>query len=226
MNYKTTMLFRFSLVLSGLLLSLQTIKAQSQFSLTPGVFYNGGILREYTGGGGGVLGLEYQPRQNHFFSLEVRSRYGYYVFDDGANWYQDEDGSIDPPIRDVARLEYNLFSPQIGIVPKFYLHLDETLSLFLENEFSGGLMTGRFKYNRNTFVKKNFTESIFYYCVSGGAELKGDKKWSVLFSIGYSTLDFKDGIKRRQPVGYQWEIENQEAVVMFNMIFKMPLNKN
>jgi hypothetical protein len=38
-----------SLVLFGLILSSQAIKAQSRFSLTPGVFYNGGILREYTG---------------------------------------------------------------------------------------------------------------------------------------------------------------------------------
>jgi hypothetical protein len=220
------MLFRFSLVLFGLILSSQTIKAQSQFSLTPGVFYNGGILREYTGGAGGVLGLEYLPRQNHFFALEVRSRYGFYFFDDGANWSQNKDGSWEPPIRDVARLEYNLFSPQIGIVPKFYLHFDETLSFFLENEFSGGLMTGRFKYKGNTSTKKNFTESIFYYCISGGVELKDGKKWSLLISVGYSTLDFKNKIKRRQPVGYQGKFSNQEAPVMFNMIFKLPLTKN
>lgn len=221
------MLFRFSPVLFGLLLSLQTIEAQSLFSLTPGVFYNGGILREYTGGGGGILGLEYLPRQNHFFALEARSRYGFYFFDDGANWSQNRDGSWESPVRDIARLEYNLFSPQIGIVPKFYLHLDETLSLFMENEFSGGLMTGRFKYNNgNTSVKKNFTESVFYYCISAGVELKDDKKWSLLISVGYSTLDFKNKIKRRQPVGYQEKITNQEAAVMLNLIFKVPLNNN
>jgi hypothetical protein len=220
------MLFKIFPVLVGLILASQTIKAQSQFSLTPGVFYNGGILREYTGGAGGVLGLEYLPHQNHFFALEVRTRYGFYFFDDGANWSQNKDGSWEPPIREAARLEYSLFSPQIGIVPKFYLHLDKTLSLFLENEFSSGLMTGQVKYKGNTSIKKNFTESIFYHCISVGAELKDDKKWSLLISVGYSTLDFKNKIIRRQPVDYQWRISNQEAAVMFNMILKVPLNKN
>jgi hypothetical protein len=219
------MLFRVSFVLFGFILASQTIKAQSQFSLTPGVFYNGGILREYTGGAGGVLGLEYLPRQNHFFALEVRSRYGFYFFDDGANWSQNKDGSWEPPIRAIARLEYNLFSPQIGIVPKFYLHFDETLSFFLENEFSIGLMTGQFKYKGNPSLKKNFTESIFYYCISAGVEIKDDKKWSLLISVGYSTLDFKNKIIQRQPVGYQWGISNQEAAVMLNLILKVPLNK-
>jgi hypothetical protein len=35
-----------------------------------------------------------------------------------------------------------------------------------------------------------------------------------------------DKIKRRQPVGYLGEFSNQEAAVMFNMIFKVPLNKH
>lgn len=87
-------------------------------------------------------------------------------------------------------------------------------------------MTSQFKYNGNISLKKHFTESIFYYCISAGVELKDDKKRSLLISAGYSTLDFRNKIKRRQPAGYRGEIPNQEAVVMLDMIFKIPLNKN
>ena len=209
----------------GLIFISQTIDAQSQISLIPGVYCNGGILREYTGGGGVVLGLEYMPHQEHFFALELRTRYGFYRFDDGTSWRENKDGTLEPPIREKARLEYTLFGPQIGIVPKFYLHLDETISFFIENEFSGGIMTGHVKYNENPSAEKKLTEYIFYYCISGGMELRDDKNRSLLISIGYSTLDFKNTLKKKQPIGYQGGFPNQEACIMFNMIFKLPLNK-
>ena len=218
------MMLRSLFILLGLALSFLTTKAQSQYSFTPGAYYNGALLREYVGGFGAVLGLEYMPHPKHFFALELRTRYGCYSFDDGTKWKENDDGSREPPIRNKARLEYTLFSPQIGIVPKLYHHFDNELSFFIDNEFACGLMMGRFHYAGTPSVRKNFTEPIFYYSISGGVELRNDKDWSLLLSVGYSTLNFKSKIEKNQPLGYKGVFPDQNAGVLINVIFKIPLN--
>ena len=227
------MKYRTLSILFGVILTLHVAEAQSRFSLTPGVFFNGDILnKEHVMGMGAMVGLEYMPRPNHFFALEMRTRYGYYSFDDGLRKREErywENSPLYPPSRPPfqgkARLEYCLFSPQIGIVPKLYWHCDSEISLFLENEFTGGLMTGIFKYDGTPPVKKGFTESIFYYSPSIGVELRDEnKKCSLLISIGYSTLDFKNNLKKRQPRAYESNINHQEAYLMINVILKVPLN--
>jgi hypothetical protein len=92
----------------------------------------------------------------------LRTRYGFYTFDDGTKWREDADGVLQPPKNSgKARLEYTLFSPQVGLVPKLYVGLDENLFLFLENEFSIGLMSGNFKYWGKPNMKKQITEPVF-----------------------------------------------------------------
>lgn len=199
-------------------------KAQSQFSITPGIYLNGGFQREYTSGVGAILGVEYMPRENHFFALELRPRFGHYSFDDGTSWRINDNG-VDLPIRNKARLEYKLLASQIGIVPKFYLHFDESISLFLENEFSGGLMTGKFEYGGIPPAEKRFTEPIFNYCVGVGFEYRKNQKWSLMASGGYSTLNFRSNIRKHQPVGYQGEIPNQNTIFMINIILKVRVKK-
>ncbi|MDR1882465.1 MAG: hypothetical protein LBR26_06745 [Prevotella sp.] len=200
-----------------------TVNAQSKFSLTPGFFYNGGGFKEEVQGYGANLGLEYKPAPNHFFSLELRTRYGYYSFDDGTKWTEDSNGVLIPPKNpDKARLEYSLFSPQVGLVPKLHFYPDDDLSLFFENEFSMGLVSGRFKYWGQPCVKKSFTEPIFSYTIGIGAEYKINK-WSLAGSIGYSTLNFRSKIIKRQPENYQGWIPNQSAGLMINILFKIPL---
>lgn len=109
----------------------QIMNAQSKFSLNPGVYYNGSFFDDDAKGIGLILGLEYMPSKDHMFSIELRTRYGYYTFDDGTKWGEDRDGNIVPPKNPgEARLNYNLFSPQVGIVPKIHLYFDESLSFF------------------------------------------------------------------------------------------------
>lgn len=199
------------------------VNAQSKFSFMPGLFYQGAGFNDEVNGLGFIAGLEYMPRQDHFFSIELRSRYGYYFFDDGTKWTLGEDGEWQPPKnRREAVLEYSLFSPQIGIVPKFHLHLDESLSLFLENEFSAGLMVGNFKYRGPNYTKKNFTEPVFSYNIGVGAEYKFDR-WSIVGSVGYSTLNFRSKIRKHQPKDYKEWVPNQSAGLLINVIFKIPL---
>lgn len=46
-----------------------------------------------------------------------------HAFDDETRWTEDKDGLLRPPAnKDEARLEYSLFSPKMGLVPKFYYH--------------------------------------------------------------------------------------------------------
>jgi hypothetical protein len=94
-----------------------------------------------------ILGLDYEF--NHFMSVELRARYGFYSFDDGTEWKTNDDGTWSPPQNEnKPRIEYLLYSPKIGIVPKYHLSLDDFfdgISVFLENEFSVGLMTGTFE---------------------------------------------------------------------------------
>lgn len=198
---------------------LQSTVAQSKFSLMLGGFYNGNLLDDEVTGIGLLAGLEYMPKEEHFFSIELRTRYGYYKFDDGTSWKQNNDGSYEPPKRSEARLEYSLFSPQVSLVPKFYLHLEDW-ALFLENEFVGGLMSGRFKFMNDQ--KTKFTEPIFCYNVGVGADVKG-KKCSFVGSITISTLNFRNKIKKHKPVGYEEWIPNQNAWVMINLICKVHL---
>ncbi|MCD8044329.1 MAG: hypothetical protein LUH10_14860 [Tannerellaceae bacterium] len=203
----------------------QNIIAQSQFSLTPGFFYNGTTLGENIKGFGAILGLEYMGNKDHFFSLELRTKYGYYSFDDGTKWTEDKEGVLNPPKnKEQARLEYSLFSPQIGLIPKFHLHLDDSFSLFIENEFSVGLIAGKFKY-KDSVLKKSITEPTLSYNIGVGIEYKLEK-CTIISSLGYSTLNFRGKIKKHQPVNYHEYIPNQNACIWINLIFKVPLSKN
>lgn len=201
---------------------LQVICAQSKFSLTPGVFYNGNGFTEDVNGFGMTVGLEYMPAKNHVFSIELRTKYGYYNFDDGTGWRTDKDGDPLPPKNpSEARLKYDLFSPQVGIAPKLHLHFGESFALFLENEFAGGLMAGHFKY-KGIQKKSRFTEPVFCYNIGVGFTYKLEK-CILTGSIGYSTLNFRSKVKKHQPPGYQEHIPNQDAVLLVNIGFKIPL---
>lgn len=200
----------------------QNAVAQSRFSLTPGAFYNGTTFDKDVSGFGVILGLEYMKSKEHFFSMELRTKYGFYSFDDGTKWREDKDGVLNPPVnRDEARLEYSLFSPQVGLVPKFHLLLDESFSLFLENDFSAGLMSGSFKY-KGTEEKKRFTEPTFSYNIGVGIETKLNK-YAFVGSLGYSTLNFKSNIVKHQPAYHTEYIPNQNTGLWINIIIKVPL---
>ncbi len=197
------------------------MQAQHKISFMPGLFYNGSILREEVKGLGLVAGLDYIPGNISFFSIELRSKWGYYMFDDGTKWHQDKDGSWESPKRPgEPRLKYSLFSPQIGIVPKFYWHLDESVSFFLENELAVGLMSGKFKFN--TGQKITFTEPVFSYNIGVGAECRINE-WAIVMSTGISTLNFRKAIDKHKPRGYSEKIEGHGAFFYINMILKIPL---
>ncbi|NDV59505.1 hypothetical protein [Bacteroides sp. 519] len=215
------------ILLSIILFSAFSTFAQTRekrFSLIPGIFCNSNFLSEDVTGFGGVLGLEYMKHKEHFFSIELRTKYGYYVFDDGTKWKNDGEGGFDPPKNPgEARVEYGLFSPQVGVVPKFYLHLED-LSLFLENEFITGLITGKVKYQG--YEKKiRISEPIFSYNIGVGAIFKISKNSNSSFaaSIGYSTLNLRSKIRRNQPLNHPFKIPDQDAIVMINLVFKVPL---
>ncbi|MDR3058996.1 MAG: hypothetical protein LBU84_12750 [Prevotella sp.] len=210
-------------ILLALLTITQTVQSQSRFSLTPGIYYNGTGFNDDVYGFGLIMGLEYMQHKSHFFSIELRTRYGYYKFDDGTSWTENNEGELLPPKNpNEPRLEYSLFNPQVGIVPKFHLHLDESMSLFLENEISVGLMSGNFKYNDQDYVKKSFTEVIYSYNIGVGVEYTLNKL-SLVGSVGYSTLNFRSKIKEHQPEGYKGWIPNQNAGLLVNFILKIPL---
>lgn len=160
--------------------------------------------------------------KNSVLSLELRTKYGYYAFDDGTKWGKKNDGNVTPPKNPgEARLKYNLFSLQLGIVPKLHLYLDDDFSLFLENEFIIGLMTGKFKY-KGVEKKTMITKPLFCYNVGVGVQYKLEK-YTLVGSVGYSTLNFRSTIKKHQPMGYQEWIPNQDAAILINVILKIPL---
>ena len=207
-----------------ILMVSQISHAQSRLSLNTGLFYNGGGFTEDVNGIGLMAGVEYMPANDYWFSITLRTKYGYYNFDDGTKWRTGKDGEPLPPKnRGEARLKYNLFSPQVSLVPRLHLHLDELLSFFLENEFAIGLMAGEFKY-KGVSRKKKFTEIIYCYNIGLGAEYKFDK-WTLGGSVAYSTLNFRSQIRDHQPKDYQEGIPDQNAPLLFNIYFKIPLKK-
>ena len=206
---------------------LQIAHAQSEWSLTPGFYYNGGWSTMDVGGFGPIAGLEYKPTKTHFFSLELRTKYGFYFFNDGTEWVTDENGNkLLPPLNNnEARVDYKLFTPRIGLVPKLHLRFDKPLSLFLENELDIGLMTGKIKYF-GFGERKRITEPIYCYSVGVGFEFKGDRDKGgphLVLSMGYSTLNFINNIKKHRPTGYNVEIPNQRAPFYMNLVLKFPL---
>lgn len=207
--------------------TLQNVNGQKKYSFLAGGYYNGLGVSDEVNGIGLIAGLEQQ--WNSFFSIELRTRYALYSFDDGTEWKPGSDGSWVPPINlSQPRLKYKLFSPQIGLVPKFHLRFDEPISLFIENELSFGLITGRFEYYSESYVKKHFSEPICYYYGGIGVEYIPDednKQLVIVGSIGYSTLNFKSKISKNQPDNYQGVIPNQPTGFMVNLIFKIPLKK-
>ena len=201
---------------------LQEVHCQ-EWSLNPGVFYNGGLLQQRVYGAGLIAGIEYKPSRDHVYSIELRTKYAYYGFDDGTKWWEDADGNLIPPVNlDEARVEYELFSPQVSLVPKFYLRFDKPFSLFLEGEHGVGLMTGKFLF-KGFDDKKTITETFFTYSAGVGIEYD-DGDWVVIGSIGYSNLNFRNNIKKHLPAGYQEWLPNQNAPFYINLIFKIPLN--
>jgi opacity protein-like surface antigen len=220
------MRFIYICILLILLINTPIAQAQSKFSPTFGAFYNGTGLTEDVKGFGLIAGLEYKQRKDHLFSVELRTRYGYYSFDDGTKWGVNNEGVSSPPKnKNNARLEYALFSPRVGVVPKVHLYIDEDLSLFIENEGSFGLMTGTFKYTGQPSVEKSFTETIFCYNVGIGAEYKKNDNWSLVGSVGYSSLNFRSKIRNHQPDYYDGVIPNQNAGLLVNVTIKIPLRK-
>jgi len=213
-------------ILLVLFVASQIVNAQSKFSLMPGLYYNGPtlLLEDAVQGVGLAIGVEYMPRQNHFFSIELRSRYGAYFFDDKTDWVLNEDRILVPG---KASLHYKLFNPTIGVVPRLYIYLDEyeIHSLFLENEIAVGLMMGNFEYNGQPYAKKSFTEPTFSYIICAGVRVKGGGNMLVDISVGFSTLNFRNNIIKHQPRNYQGRIPNQDTFLIANMIFRFPLGK-
>lgn len=209
-------------ILLFLFIAKNEVNAQSQFSFVPGIYLNSNGFKENVQGFGAILGLEYLPNKDHFFSVELRTRYASYSFDGGTHWSDDWRGDLDPPkTYDKDMLEYSLFSPQIGVVPKFRYQLDDDIFLFLENELAVGLMTGSFKYDSRSGTKK-FTETTFTYNIGVGVEFRKEK-WSYAGSLGYSSLNFRESINKHRPPNSDGLIPNQDAVFILNIIFKVPL---
>ncbi len=208
-----------------LIVCLQTAHSQSDFSFVIGGFYNDKLQKQDVAGIGLIMGLDY--RFSQFVSMEMRIRYGLYAFDDGTKFTTNRDGSLSSPVRNVnSRIEYFWFCPNIGVVPKLHLSLDDFfdgIELFLENEFSLGLITGSIEYNGQSSISKKIREPIFCYNIGLGIELSEEYKLPFQVSFSYSTLNFKDNILKHKPVGFQEDITNQEVPFLINILFKIPL---
>jgi len=204
------------------LVTVQIIQAQSKLSLNTGILYNGSGFTEDVNAIGLMAGLEYMPSEDHVFSIELRTKYVYYNYDDGTKWRTDKEGYPLPPKNPgEARLKYNLFSPQVSLVPRLHLYLNESLSFFLENELVVGLMAGEFRY-KGVSKKKKFTDVIYCYNIGLGAEYKFEK-WILGGSIAYSTLNFRSKIRDHQPKDYQEGIPDQNAPLLFSVFIKLSL---
>ena len=215
----------YSLLLGTLMtfFMIQIVHAQSEWSFNAGMYVNNGISSLDAGGVALNAGLEYKPKKKHLFSMELRTKLGHYSFNDGTEWATDEFGNENiPPLNpNEARVKYKLFTPMIGLVPKLHLHFNKPLSIFLENEFDIGLMTGRARY-KGFDKRKKITEPIYCYNVGIGVEYEDENQvYSV--SIGYSTLDFNDEIAKHKPIGYQEKIPNQHTPFYVSFLIKFSL---
>ena len=219
----------YSLLLGALLMALSA-HAQPEWSIKPGAYYNGSINSVSVNGGGLVVGLEYMPAERNIFSIDLRTKYGNYTFNDGTKsltnttldpfnphitYPPSEPGP--PANKNEARVDYDVYSPQISLVPKLHIYPNKSLTLYLENEFAIGLITGKFKY-MGFDKKEKFTEPIYSYNVGIGAAFH-----MFTLSLGYSTLNLSDIINKHKPSAYTVDIPNQNASFYFNLTFRFSL---
>ena len=221
------MSLRFIYLIFCILFTSQLVKAQSKYTLTAGGYYNGIGTKEYAQGCGLIFGCDY--RYNKFVSVELRTRYGLYSFGND-DWELTENNEWALYKNDnTPSIDYHLFCPTIGVAPKFYFSLGgffEDISLFIENEFSVGLITGDFGYAGQPSAKKSFTEPILTYNISLGVDLTDEDILPCKLSFGYSTLNFRNKIQKHQPVNYQGYIPDQSLAFIFNAVIIIPLKKN
>ncbi|TCO10429.1 hypothetical protein [Natronoflexus pectinivorans] len=206
------------------------IFAQSKLLLNPGISYNGTFLEHKASGVGLLMGVEYKPLEQ--VGLEFRARYAFYSFHRRPSPRPNEFGEFYYPNDGKSIFEYRFNCPQIAIVPKFYQDLDifyDGLFLYLETEFAVGYMSGEFEYNGEPSAVKRFTEPISFYAISIGLEHRIDnshlkkRNWIFFGSFGYSSLNFRENIRKHQPENYQGRIPNQDAGFMLNFGVKLPL---
>ncbi|MDR0939135.1 MAG: hypothetical protein LBN29_07270 [Mediterranea sp.] len=210
-----------------------TMGAQSRFALTPGGYYQGGGFSDEVQGMGFMMGLEYYPgKTKRIFSVELRSRFGFYDYDDGTNWTEDRDGTPKPPRNPgPPSVKFRLFCPELGVVPKarWWVFEDE-LALFVETEFSAGLMTGRFGYYGEPTAIKSFTD--FVASAKGGIGLEYvDEKGTLVASLGASSLNFSRSVRKHAPQKniagirepYVGHIPKLFAAVCVNVTIRIPL---
>jgi hypothetical protein len=207
-----------------LLLFVSLNSAAQPFSLTPGFYLKRGLFFDEVMGFGASLGVEYSSKPLSIFKVELRARCGYYDYDYRAyEWNMENIVMIPYSGERVAPLDYQLAAPEIGIVPKLYWYLwDEELALFLENEVSIGLMTGKFNYNGTPATTKIFTDFIWNYNIVVGVRYK-PKKLSYVASVGYSSLNFRKSIRQHAPLNYQGDIPDQGAYSLINFGIQIPL---
>lgn len=218
---------RFFYFILFFLFAPQLAKTQSKYSIIAGGYYNGLGIKECAEGYGLILGCDY--KYNKFISVELKTRYGLYSFGKD-NWELTEYNEWALYENDnTPSIDYFLFCPTIGVAPKFHFCLGgflDDISLFIENEFSVGLMTGNFGYAGQPSAKKSFTEPIFVYNIALGVDITSEDILPGRVSFGYSTLNFTNKIRKHQPLNYQGDIPEQSLGFVINVILIIPLKKN
>jgi hypothetical protein len=203
--------------------------AQSKFLFNPGFYFDNPFESEISGGSF-IAGLEYRPKAN--FGIETRAKFGLYSFD--RLLYPDHDGFsvIYPSNGDML---YRLYTPQIGIAPRFYYDLDvfyDGLLLYAESEISFGLISGDLAVTGKNEFYKAFSESISYYTINLGLELWEDrshlKKKDVIMaaSVGFSPWGLKKHFEKHIPDSYDGGFPRQGATLRLFLTFKVPVGKN
>lgn len=198
--------------------------SEGKGTLNIGALYNGLFSNNYTNGLGTAVGFEYRPAIIKNISLSLRYKYVYSHFDDGSKIIIGDDGTINPYNRN-PRLSYNLHTQQIGIVPKYYYELMDGVEIFIENEFNYVVVTGEVKYLLDVNEKRNIKSYIpFTYSALVGFEIENERV-HYGFSLGYTTLNFKDAVAKNKPPNYTARISRLETGILMNFYFKFPLFK-
>jgi hypothetical protein len=166
------------------------------------------LLKEYKNGRV-YLGYEFNPKKSLPINLEFRAALFFDSYTD-SNWMFENN-----------YFSFFMITPTAMVVPKFVYEINDNFSFLLDSELSFGLPVGKANYGGNSSLKITKRNMIVAYGCNIGMRVHTEE-FNASFTIGYTTFDIYNTIKRNKPVYYNQSIPHPHSEINVSAAFLLP----